>query len=78
MYVHAYVKQVAENEINISFVMGMMVMLYFVRMLLALGLNETLGPIITTIQYMFNDIAVFIVIWFIILLGFTLVGVLLF
>ena len=53
-------------------------MLYFIRMLLLLGLSETLGPIITTIQYMFNDVAIFIVIWFIILLGFTLVGVLLF
>ena len=38
--------------------------------------TETLGPIITTIMFMFSDIIIFIVIWLIVLVMFTAVGIL--
>lgn len=47
-------------------------LLNFVRIMLELQLTRTLGPIITTITYMFYDIAIFIVLWLIILVGFTI------
>lgn len=53
-------------------------MLGFIRIIIALQVTETLGPIISTIIYMFSDIGVFIVIWFINLVTFSMVGVLTF
>ena len=40
--------------------------------------TQTLGPIISTIIYMFDDIATFLIIWMLVLFGFTMVGVLAF
>lgn len=50
----------------------------FIRFLIALVVNETLGPIISTIIYMFKDMSVFIVIWTIVLSGFTMISILTF
>lgn len=43
----------------------------FIRIILELQVSRTLGPIITTISYMFQDIAKFLVLWVLILMGFT-------
>ena len=40
--------------------------------------TERLGPIISTIIYMFSDIAAFLVIWVLVLFSFAMVGVLTF
>lgn len=74
MYADAYFADLNTEEFDVQFFVGLVSSLYFVRLLLTLVLTQTFGPIISTIIYMFNDIAVFIVIWFITLLGFTLVA----
>jgi len=78
MYVESYTTHLAKNEITVEFYAGVIAFLYFIRLLLSLMLTKTLGPIISTILFMFNDIAIFLVIWLIILVGFTMVGVLTF
>lgn len=47
-------------------------------MLIALIVTKLLGPIISTIIYMFNDIKIFVIIWFIVIFMFTLSGIILF
>ena len=74
MFAQEYTEDYYGYEFNLQFFVGVCSSLYFIRLLLSLILTQTLGPIISTIIYMFNDIAVFIVIWLITLIGFTLVS----
>ena len=48
------------------------------RILISLSVSQSLGPIISTIQYMFNDIKKFIIIWIIVVFMFTCVGMMAF
>lgn len=78
MYFAAYADNLSASEINVQFVTGFISAFLFLKLLLSLNVNKTLGPIISTIIFMFNDIAVFIVIWLIILVGFTIVSMIAF
>ena len=78
MYVHEYNLHVSENEINVQFYAGMVCLFGFFRFLIALVVNETLGPIVSTISYMLRDISIFICIWFIVLVSFAMVSIMCF
>lgn len=75
-YIEAYSTHNGKNEINMQFYIGVIVLLSYAKQLCALMVTEILGPIITTIMYMFADIKTFIVIWVIVLVMFTAVGIL--
>ena len=55
-YIHEYNTHIAANEINVQFVNGLISLFGFTRFLTALVVNETIGPIISTIIFMFKDI----------------------
>ena len=57
---------------------GILSIFAFIRIVLGLITTKTFGPIISTIIFMFNDIAVFIVIWVIVLVMFGTIGALTF
>ena len=78
MYIHEYNDHLSKNEVNISLLIGLLAFFGYMRLLIGLKVTKTLGPIISTIIYMFKDIGVFIVIWFIVLISFTMVAVLTF
>ena len=78
MYVHAYSFHVTEFEINVQFYFGVWLLVSFLRQLLGLTVTRSLGPIVSTIIEMFKDVAKFIVIWALVLLGYTSVGFLTF
>ena len=74
MYVEAYGLHAATFEINVQFYVGMWLLLSFGRTLLSFTVTRSLGPIVSTILVMFNDVAQFIAIWFFVLIGFSTVG----
>ena len=76
--VQAFNEDVAEHEFNIQFWTGSFCLLGWLRLLVTLQVTKLLGPIISTILYMFKDISVFICIWGIVLMGFSMVSVLTF
>ena len=49
MYAHAYSMNLNSSEINVNFLAGIIPLFYFIRLLVALKLNKSLGPIVTTI-----------------------------
>ena len=57
---------------------GVLSIFGFIRIIMGLITTKTFGPIISTIIFMFNDIAVFIVIWILVLVMFGTVGALTF
>ena len=57
---------------------GILSIFAFIRIIMGLITTKTFGPIISTIIFMFNDIAVFIVIWVIVLVMFGTIGALTF
>ena len=57
---------------------GILSIFAFIRIVLGLITTKTFGPIISTIIFMFNDIAIFIVIWIIVLVMFGTIGALTF
>lgn len=75
MFIQAYQTHVNTVEFNMNIMSAIITIFGFTRMLLAFSAFETLGPIITTIIFMFNDVAVFIVIWGIVVIMFTTVGI---
>lgn len=78
MYVQAFFEHIAKYEINVNIITGTITLLNFSRLLVSLKTTETLGPIITTIIYMFKDVLVFLAIYAIVIIMFTSVGVLVF
>ena len=48
-----------------------MAIIGYSRILIGLSVFESLGPIITTIAYMFNDVARFLVIWLIVIFSYA-------
>mmetsp|Transcript_20153 Transcript_20153/g.27223 ORF Transcript_20153/g.27223 Transcript_20153/m.27223 type:complete len:505 (-) Transcript_20153:373-1887(-) len=74
MYIHAYNEHVSTFELNVTFYLGLMSLAIFIRQLLSYQVTSLLGPIISTILVMFSDVAQFIVIWLIVLLGYSFVG----
>ena len=78
MYVEEYNKENLSTDLNINTMIGSMAFIGLTRVIMSLKATKTLGPIISTIIYMFNDIMVFIMIWAIVLFMFTCIGILLF
>ena len=56
MYVEAYGFHAETFEINVQFYNGMWMLLAFGRMLLSFTVTRSLGPIVSTILVMFNDV----------------------
>ena len=75
MYMTAYIMHVNTIEYNLNVAMAFVCIFGFSRLLFGLQAFETLGPIITTILFMFADVANFINIWALCVLMFTTVGV---
>ena len=76
MYTQAFNEDIAENEINIQLWTGIVAFLGWIRIIMSLTVTQTLGPIINMITFMFKDIAVFLIIWSMILIAFSMVAVL--
>ena len=75
MYVEAFFTHVSTNDLSITVVTGLITLFNFTRLLVSLKTTETLGPIITTIIYMFNDVLTFLAIYLIVIIMFTSFGV---
>lgn len=58
-----------------SFYFGLLAIFGYCRLLIGFSVTETFGPIISTIIFMFNDVAIFIVIWGIVIFMFTSVSI---
>ena len=71
-YAVAFLKNVAENEFNIQTAIAVVALFSFVRILINLFVTELLGPILSTTLYMFKDVATFILIWFLVLMAYTM------
>ena len=78
MYTQAYNDDVTQNEIDVSFYSGMVALGNCFRLLAALIAYESFGTIIMTCMYMFGDVATFIVVWYLNLMSFAMVGVFVF
>ena len=78
MYTQAYQDDVSGNEFNVSFYSGMIALGNCFRLLSALIAYEGFGTIIMTTMYMFNDVATFIVVWYLNLMSFAMVGLFVF
>lgn len=78
MYTQAYQDEVSQNEFNVSFFSGMVGLGNCFRLLSALIAYESFGTIIMTTMYMFNDVATFVVVWYLNLMAFAMVGLFIF
>ena len=64
----------ATFEFSIEFYAGMWMLVAFIRQLISWTVTPSLGPIVSTIMVMFNDVGRFIIIWAFVILGFSCVG----
>ena len=78
MYVENYNVDMSQGEINLTFFAVFVALFQFTRMGCSLIVTQSLGPIISTIMYMFKDIIVFLAIWVIVLHVFIFSGIFMF
>ena len=75
MYSEEFNKEIERNKpFDTTFVNMLITFASFMRVMLSITVTETLGPIISTILYMFRDIKTFLIIWFIVIIMFTATG----
>ena len=75
MCVENYNVDMSQGEFNPTFFAVFVALFQFTRMGCSLIVTQSLGPIISTIMYMFKDIIVFLAIWVIVLHVFIFSGV---
>jgi len=78
MYFQAYKDNIRDNEINIQFYSGMTAAGNCLRLIISLMMFESYGSIISTTMFMFFDVGVFIVIWYLVLMMFSMVALFVF
>lgn len=57
MYIHSYSEHITNFEMNITFYLGLMSLVLFIRQLLSYQVTTLIGPVISTILVMFKDVA---------------------
>ena len=72
LYAMAFNIHAGKIELNINFFLMCLGLCSAARIILALIVTELLGPLISTMLYMFNDLATFLVIYGAVIIGFTL------
>ena len=77
-YFQSWNDNIRENEFNIQFYSGMTAAGNCVRLITSLMMYEQYGSIISTTMFMFNDVAVFIVVWYLVIMSFSMVALFVF
>lgn len=77
-YFQAWNDNIRENEFNIQFYSGMTAAGNCIRLITSLMMYEQYGSIISTTLFIFSDVAVFLVICYLVILSFSMVALFIF